>query len=467
MPTAQPLKIIHVAATATGAPWMIALMREQKRLGHDVAAIIPARDGGIGAQLDALGIPCHVAGVDVLFARPSVTQKLATLFRLARLLRRLRPDVVHSHIVNSVATARLASWIADVPMHLGANAHPFSMESDVLRPIEVGTSFCDTATIASCTYTRDLMLRHGVPETQVELIYYAVDQSAHDPALADGSRLREELGLAADTPVIGDVAYFYPPANTAGLLPPRLLGRGIKGHDVLIRAVPHVLKSVPDAKFVLVGRGWGAGGPKYEQELNDLAGSLGVGHAVLFPGERSDIPDVLAAFDISVQCSLSDNLGGTVETLLMARPLVVSDIGGFADTVLPEETGLVVPVDDPFALAEAIVRLLRDRALGRRLGENGRRRMLERFTLARTVADTETLLAARRRTAERHYRIAVSVARTIAFPFRLLPTALGVYRGLRRHGFSLSRFARRRVRHAIGRGIAAVRGPRVTASGRA
>ena len=113
MPTAQPLKIIHIAATAIGAPWMVALMREQKRLGHDVSAIIPARDGGIGAQLDALGIPCHVAGVDVLFARPTITQKIATLFRLARLLRRLRPDVVHSHIVNSVATARLASWIAD------------------------------------------------------------------------------------------------------------------------------------------------------------------------------------------------------------------------------------------------------------------------------------------------------------------------------------------------------------------
>src|SRR2546430_2798592 len=290
MPTAQPLKIIHIAATAIGAPWMVALMREQKRLGHDVAAIIPGRDGGIGAQLDALGIPCHVAGVDVLFARPTITQKIATLLRLARLLRRLRPDVVHSHIVNSGATARLAPWIADVPMPLGANAHPFSMESDVLRPIEVGTSFCDTATIASCTYTRDLMLRHGIPEKQLELIYYAVDQSGHDPALADGSRLREELGLAPDTPVVGNVAYFYPPAHTAGLLPPRVVGRGIKGHDVLIGAVPHVLKSFPDAKFVLVGRGWGAGGPKYEQELKDLANSLGVNRSVVFAGERSDIP---------------------------------------------------------------------------------------------------------------------------------------------------------------------------------
>src|SRR5437773_2487679 len=83
--------------------------------------------------------------------------------------------------------------------------HPFSMESDVLRPIEVGTSFCDTATIASCTYTRDLMIQYGIPEKQLELIYYAVDQSRHNPEIADGSRMREELGIAAGTPVIGNV----------------------------------------------------------------------------------------------------------------------------------------------------------------------------------------------------------------------------------------------------------------------
>lgn len=436
---------------------MIALMHEQKRLGHDVAAIIPARDGGIGAALDALGIPCHVASVDIVFALPAVTQKIAALLRLARLLRRLRPDVVHSHIVNSVATARLASWIADVPVHLGANAHPYSMESDVLRAIEVRTSFCDTATIASCIYTRDLMMQHGIPESQLELIYYAVDQSRHDPALADGSRVRAELGIAADTPVIGIVAYFYPPARSPGLVPAGLEGRGIKGHDVLIRAIPQVLRSFPDAKFVLVGRGWGPGGPKYEQELRDLTASLGVSGSTLFPGERRDVPDVLAAFDISVHCSLSENLGGTIESLLMARPLVVSDIRGFADTVLHEQTGLVVPVDDPGALAEAIVRLLRDRELGRRLGENGRRYMLERFTLARTVADTETLLAARQPT-RRHYRITVSVARTIALPVRLFPMFLGVYRGLKRHGFSLTRFVRQRSWHLVCRCIAAVRG---------
>ena len=463
MAPAPPLKIVHVAATATGAPWMIALMREQKRLGHEVAAIIPSRDGGIAPQLDALGIPCYTAGVDVLFARPRIAQKIVTLLRLARLLRRIRPDVVHSHIVNSVVTARLASWLADVPMHLGANAHPISMESAVLRPLEVGTSFCDTATIASCTYTRDLMLRHGIAEDRLELIYYAVDQSRHDPSLADGARVRAGLGIGAATPVIGKIAYFYPPARSAGVVPPALQGRGVKGHEVLIRAVPRVLESFPDAKFILVGCGWGPAGPRYERELKELASNV-AGDAVLFVGERGDVPDLLAAFDVAVQCSLSDNLAGTVEALLMARPLAVSDIGGFADTVLHEETGLKFAVGDSAALADAVVRLLRDKALARRLGENGRRHVLQRFTLERTVADTETLLSARRRTAANHYRVGVSIVRAVVLPIRLLPVSIRVYRGLRRYGFTLRGYFWRRLCRVISRAVAPMRKPRVTAA---
>ena len=456
------LKIVHVAATATGAPWMVALMREQKRLGHDVAAIIPALDGGIGAQLAAIGIPCHAAAVDVLFAL-SVPGKIAALGRLVRLLRRLRPDIVHSHIVNSVVTARLASWVADVPVHLGANAHPISMESDVLREIEVGTAFCDTVTMPSCAYTRDLMLRHGVPATQIELVHYAVDQSGHDPLRADGARVRRELSIVPSAPVVGNIAYFYPPARSPGLVPAHVAGRGVKGHDVLIRAVPRVLESVPDATFVLVGRGWGPNGAAYEQELKDLAASTGAGHVIRFIGERRDIPDLLAAFDVTAQCSLSDNLAGTVEALLMARPLVVSDIPGFADTVLHETTGLVVPPDDPAALADALVRLLRDRALGRTLGERGRRYVSERFTLDKCVEGVERVMSTRRPVAKGRYRTGVSLVRAVALPFRLLPVQLAVYRAMRRHGFSVRRRARQRLVRIMWRAVTLVRKPRVSA----
>jgi glycosyltransferase involved in cell wall biosynthesis len=440
---------------------MVALMREQKRLGHEVAAIIPALDGGIGAALAALDIPCYAARVDILFAL-SVPAKAAALARLVRLLRRLRPDVVHSHIINSVITARLAAWIADVPVHVGANAHPMSMESDVLRELEVGTAFCDTVTMPSCRHTRALMLRHGIPAGQIELVHYAVDQSKHDPSLADGARVREALGIAAATPVVGKIAYFYPPARSAGLVPSAIEGRGIKGHDVLIRAVPLVLECVPDATFILVGRGWGPAGAAYERELKELAARTGAGGAIRFIGERRDIPDLLAAFDVTVQCSLSDNLAGTVEALLMARPLVVSDIPGFSDTVVNETTGLVVPADDSAALADALVRLLRDRGLGQRLGEQGRRYVLERFTLEKSVEGVERVLAARRPAATGRYRTGVSVVRAATLPFRLVPVLLAVRRALGRHGFSTVRYVRQRLAHAIWRAVSLVRKPRVS-----
>jgi glycosyltransferase involved in cell wall biosynthesis len=348
-----------------------------------------------------------------------------------RLLRRLRPDVVHSHIFASVIASRISSWVADVPIHLAGNVHPISLESPVMRALEVGTAFCDTKTIASSTYTRQLYIDCGVPAEQIELIFYAVDQSGHDPALVDAAAARRNLGIAAATPVVGKIAYFYPPSKKNGTLPKFLHGRGIKGHDVFLRAMPHVLQSVPDAKFVVVGRGWGADGPAYEQTLRDLVTTLGIDHAVLFAGATNNVPEMLAAFDVSVHCSLSDNLAGTVESLLMAKPMIVSDIPGFADTIIHEETGLLVPVDDPRALAAAIVRLIRDRELGRRLGENGRRRMLERFTLARTVADFEALIARFPQRAAGHYRMRKTIARMFAAPFRLLPVVIKVLRLLR------------------------------------
>lgn len=426
------MKIVHIVSTADGAPWMVALAREQQRLGHDVAAILPSVGGGIAAALRRDGIAVHAAATDLVFGVPSPLRKVRELLRLVRLLRAIRPDAVHSHITGAVVTSRIASWIADVPVHFSGNVHPNSLEAEVLRALETGTAFCDTKTIASSTYTRELYARYGVPEEQLARIFYAVDQSGYDPARADGAGVRRELGIAEGVPVVGIVAYFYPPSRTRVGVPPHLIGRGSKGHEVLLHAVPRVLAEIPDARFVLVGRGMGAAGAEYEASLRALAERLGIAGSVLFAGERADVPNTLAAFDVSVHPSLSDNLGGTVESLLMERPMVVSDIGGFADTVVHEETGLVVPAGDAEALARAIVRLLRNPDLARRLARAGRQRMLARFTLAHTVRDTEALLAGTKPRATDRYRPRVTLARLLAAPFRLTPVALRTLLAARR-----------------------------------
>lgn len=423
------MRIVHITATAVGAPWLVELAREQKARGHDVTLLIPSLDGTIAAALQGSGVVCRAANVDVLNSTGMVDRALR-LAALVRLLRRLRPDVVHGHILNSVVTARLASWVAGVPVRLGMSAGPLELESELLRTLQLGTAFCDTTTIASCSYTLELFDRHGIPAS---LIFYAADERRFDPTRADGARVRRELGIDAETPLTGMVAYFYPPGANAAVYPPHLLGRGAKGHEVLLHAVPRVLAEVPRAKFALVGRGWGADGPAYEQALKQLARNLGIEHAVLFTGERADVPDTLAAFDVSLQPSLNDNLGGTLESLLMARPMVVSDIPGYRDTVIPEETGLMVPPGDAEALAGAIVRLFRDPDFARRLGENGRRRMLEHFSLQRCVDDIDALMARSAVRAEGRYRVTTMIGRALALPWRLRPMLAEVRRVVRRH----------------------------------
>jgi glycosyltransferase involved in cell wall biosynthesis len=455
MLVSRPLRIVHVTPTPTGAPWMIAIMAEQKKLGHDVAAIVPSLDGDIAPKLAALGIPCYAETINIVHA-PTHRERIAGLVRLAKLLRRLRPDVVHGHIFEAVVTGRLASWIADVPQHYAGIVGPLSLEFEFLRTMEIGTAFADTKTIASASYTRDLLRQFGVPEEKIELVFYAIDQSGHHPELADGARVRRELGIPLDAPVIGKIAYFYAPINAPLVYGEKLQSRGLKGHDVLIRAAPRVLEEFPDARFVLVGKGWGPQGEVHLEKLRELVKSLGVEQAILFPGERRDIPDTLASFDIATQCSLTDNLAGTVEALLMERPLVVSDIPGFRDTVLHEETGLVVPVDDPAALAEAILRLLRDREFAHQLGERGRQWMLERFTLQRTVADLDAIMARSTKRAEQHYRLRRSFVRALLLPARLIPIERNLRRILRQPSMlqslvsRVTRIPRRVARFVIG-----------------
>jgi glycosyltransferase involved in cell wall biosynthesis len=461
--TTRPLRVVHMVATKDGAPWVIAFLRAQQRLGHDVAAIIPSLDGTIAPILARDGIPCHAAPMYLT----SAPRTIPMIWRLVRLMRRLRPDVIHSHIFPTFIFSRIAAWIADAPLHFSMNAGPYTMESDVCRPLEVGTASFDTRSIVSCELVREMYQKAGVPAEQIELIYYAVEHRRYDPAITDGARIRRELGLAPDQPTIGFVAYFYPPTSNSTVVPRHLEGRGVKGHDILLHAVPLVREVFPTAKFLLVGKGWGPQGEAYERELHALADTLGVSDSVIFTGERSDVPDVLASLDVSVHCSRTENLGGTLESLLMARPMVVTRVGGMVDTVRDGETGLVVPPDDPPAMAAAIVRLLRDRALAERLGANGRRLMLERFSLDRAVSDFESLYqrsAAAISTGtvpprDRRYRWMPMLARTLVLPFRVWAPMQESSRVL--HGnASLARRVYLKARHYAARVRHKVIGPR-------
>jgi hypothetical protein len=218
-----------------------------------------------------------------------------------------------------------------------------------------------------------------------------------------------------------------------------LEGKGVKGHEDLVKAAPIILAEFPDAKFLLVGSGWGEAGEKYLEGIKKSVQDMGLERSIIFTGYRKESNKILRSVDVAVQASLNENLGGTMEALLMECPMVVTRVGGMVDAVRDGETGVVVEPSNPEDLARGILQLLRDPKKARALGRAGRELMLERFTLSRAVRDLNELYRSQLSRAEKRrtfYRPLVSLLRLCAFipvlaylTFRLyfIDIYLGIY----------------------------------------
>lgn len=385
------LRVCHVAATTEGASWVFEQLRELRdRHGYDVCAILSGEKGGLVDKFTAARIPVHAANFNFT-ASSDLLQLPRRVMHLYRLLRREQFDVVQTHLFHSMVLGRIAAWFADVPVQLSMIAGPFHLEAYTPRWIDRWTCWLDTAIIASCEYTRSLYRKLGVPDRKLEVIYYGPDEHKFDPATTRPADLCAQFGWPSDTPLIGMVAYFYPELYASRWLPPALYGRSVKSQEDLIRAAPIILGEFPGAKILLIGSGWEAGGEAYLQRMKDLVVALGLERSVVFTGFRNDVPQVLRALDVAVQPSLSENLGGTIESLLVECPTVATRVGGMTDSVIDGQTGVLVHPADPPSLAAGILKMLRNPELARTCGAAGRQRMLERFTLRRTVDDFAAL----------------------------------------------------------------------------
>jgi glycosyltransferase involved in cell wall biosynthesis len=142
---------------------------------------------------------------------------------------------------------------------------------------------------------------------------------------------------------------------------------------------------VPDARFVIFGKGFGES-PE-EQRLLDLAAELGIGESTRFAGFRPDIQRYYCALDVSVLTSLSEGLPIVLlESMIQGLPVVATAVGGTPEVVADGVTGYLVPPKDPLAFAERVTELLLDRALRERMGGAGRRRARSEFDIGRTAA---------------------------------------------------------------------------------
>jgi glycosyltransferase involved in cell wall biosynthesis len=269
-----------------------------------------------------------------------------TFVQLARELRRLRPRLVH--VVDVWPLAFLAARAAGVPRIVVTHHTPELPRQDNLPGRLLWRA--GWATHPEVIYTSDADRRRDGRQPSV-VIPLGIDLDAFDVERQPG-------------PTVGTVARLVPQ----------------KGIDTLVAAVPLVLRERPDAHFVVIGDG----------PLRDELERQAQGLPVEFRGEVSDVPSELARLGVFALPSRFEGLClAVIEAQAAGVPVVATPVGGIAETVVDGETGLLVPVDDPAALAAAILRLLGDPELGGRLAAEAKSRAA-RFSREAMVHQTLT-----------------------------------------------------------------------------
>ena len=153
-----------------------------------------------------------------------------------------------------------------------------------------------------------------------------------------------------------------------------------KGHGILLDAAPSVLRDHPSARFLLFGRG------PLKEEIEREVQIRGLAEAFRFPGFRDDLPELLPCLDLLIHPAAMEGLGVILlQASAAGIPIVASAVGGIPEAVAHLENGLLIPPGNPSALAESMNQILADPALAHRMGEEGKRRVADLFSVSRMV----------------------------------------------------------------------------------
>lgn len=304
-------------------------------------------------------------GLDLLPLAPRTEMDLSAAWRLSRAIKQVRPDVVHAHDPHAVAIASLALSMSTQPRRaplIASRRVDFHLKKNAFsrwKYDQVDLFICASEAI------RRMLLSDGIAETRAVTVHEGIDLAR--VAAAPVAPLREELFLPHGSPIIGNVAALV----------------AHKGQRYLVEAAALVVRQVPDARFVMAGEG------ELRETLENHIKHLGLEKHVKLAGFRPDILSLHKAFDIFVMSSVTEGLGTSLlDAMACGKPIVATSAGGMPEVVEDGRTGLLIPPRDHHAMATAIVRLLKDEALRRQMGDAGLSLVNAKFSAERMVQGT-------------------------------------------------------------------------------
>jgi glycosyltransferase involved in cell wall biosynthesis len=330
-------------------------------------ATVVAFDLGENPLLDELrrrGIPI----IHLPVGREYVPNALRQAWRLSRLVRRQRFDIVQTYHQKSDTFGALVVWLAGARHLISSKRDTGDLRKPLHRFLNRRLQGLFERFIMVADGVRKVVVaRDHLPPDRVVTIYNGVDADWFLPPTAEQRQAaRRRLGLESGEAVVGMVAGFRPEKN----------------HDVFFAGAERALAAVPNLRVLAVGAG-----ELLESFRSRLADSP-LGARTLFAGEVADVRPWLWAMDVGCLTPGSNEgfSNAVIEQMAVGLPMIVTDVGGNAEAVVNGETGLVIPPGDPGAVAAALTSVFADPARLQSMGRAARRRVEEHFSLQRMCA---------------------------------------------------------------------------------
>ncbi|OGP61745.1 MAG: hypothetical protein A2V67_10320 [Deltaproteobacteria bacterium RBG_13_61_14] len=327
-----------------------------KPLGETAAGLLEE-----GVPVASLGLPGRVSGA-YFFRLPGAFR------RLCQELKRQKTDILHCFLFQANFLGRIAARITGVPKNISSLRVMEAEHRSQFFLDRLTSSWVTRWTAVGEAVRRFAISEIGLDPARIKVIPNGIALAELDRA--DRGIVRREFGISSEAPLLGTIGRLHPQ----------------KGVDLLLRALRELKGQFPALKTLIVGEG-----PALPA-LRALASDLGLVQDVIFTGLRRDVPNILAAADLLVLASRWEGMPNVVlEAFAAGRAVVATRVGAVEEMVQDGETGILVPAEDPPALARAIGSLLADPPGRARLAAAGRARVEKEFSLEKMVRLTQEL----------------------------------------------------------------------------
>ncbi len=357
---------IHVALLSAG-------LNDAQFQSTLVTGKVAESEGDMSYQARELGVEPVV--ISSMQREVSLLDDLKTLVALVRLMRRLRPHVVHTHTGKAGFVGRLAAFLTGVPVVVHTfHGHFFQgyfgwLKTQVFIWLErLCALLSDVILTISDKLREDLIAFRIASPERIRVVPLGLQLQQFEDLEHLRGRLRHELGYSTDERLVGIIGRLVP----------------IKNHELFLAAARRVYDAMPQARFLIVGDG------ERRAELETLTVHQGLANVVRFTGWRTDLPTIYADLNAVVISSRNEGTPvSIIEAMAAGVPVISTAVGGVPDLLLGGDLGMLVPPDDPEALAQAILAVLLTGPGAQTL--RARQQVLKMYDAARLLADMRQL----------------------------------------------------------------------------